>query len=205
MKIKFFSDTICGWCFIGYHRLLKALKKSKEKFQIIHIPFQLNPNLSSDGIVRDDYIMQKFGSVKNAKPMYDQMVLEALKENLILNLNAIKKTPNTVLSHILIDYSKRYNLQEKILYDIFFNYFGQGVDIGSIVNLIKIGAKHGINEKELEVEFNLHKNKKKIYQMDIIGREMGITGVPIFIFNNKVTLSGVQSMATITEAINEAK
>ena len=41
MKIKVFADTICGWCFIGHTRLLKAMKKFKNvKFEIEHIPFQ---------------------------------------------------------------------------------------------------------------------------------------------------------------------
>ena len=48
MKIKVFADTICGWCFIGHTQLLKAMKKFKNvKFEIEHIPFQLNPELRS--------------------------------------------------------------------------------------------------------------------------------------------------------------
>ena len=46
MKIKIFSDMICGWCFIGQTRLNKALKSFPEtKFEIEHVPFQLNPDM----------------------------------------------------------------------------------------------------------------------------------------------------------------
>ena len=54
MKIKIFSDTICGWCFIGQIKLNKALKDFPEiKFEIEHIPFQLNPNMPIVGIDRN--------------------------------------------------------------------------------------------------------------------------------------------------------
>ena len=67
MKIKVLADTICGWCFIGHTRLLKAMKKFKNvKFEIEHIPFQLNPGMSKDGINRDEYLISKFRGKENA-------------------------------------------------------------------------------------------------------------------------------------------
>jgi predicted DsbA family dithiol-disulfide isomerase len=46
MKIKVFADTICGWCYIGHARLNKALEEFKDiKFEIEHMPFQLNPDM----------------------------------------------------------------------------------------------------------------------------------------------------------------
>ena len=53
MKINVFADTICGWCFIGHANLNNALKKfSNIKFDIRHIPFQLNPDMPAEGISR---------------------------------------------------------------------------------------------------------------------------------------------------------
>ena len=50
MKIKVFADTICGWCFIGQTRLNKALKNFPEtKFEIEHVPFQLNTDMPKEG------------------------------------------------------------------------------------------------------------------------------------------------------------
>ena len=96
MKIKVFADTICGWCYIGHSRLNKALAEFKDiKFEIEHMPFQLNPDMPKNGIERSRYLEIKFGSKENAQPMYDRMVEEANKEGLNFNLDIIKKTPNT--------------------------------------------------------------------------------------------------------------
>ena len=82
MKIKVFADTICGWCYIGHVRLLKALKDFKNTpFTFEHIPFQLNPDMPKKGINRQDYLKYKFGSKEAAQPMYDNMTTEALKED----------------------------------------------------------------------------------------------------------------------------
>ena len=92
MKIKVFADTICGWCFIGQTRLNKALKAFPEtKFEIEHVPFQLNTDMPKEGIERNKYLEIKFGGKEFAQPMYDRMMEEANKENLNFNLDKIKK------------------------------------------------------------------------------------------------------------------
>ena len=70
MIIKVFADTICGWCFIGQTKLNRALKNFPQtKFEIEHIPFQLNPDMSKEGIERDKYLKMKFGGKEFAQPM----------------------------------------------------------------------------------------------------------------------------------------
>ena len=120
MKIKVFADTICGWCYIGHTRLLQALKNFKDKtFFFEYAPFQLNPDMPKKGIKRQDYLKYKFGSKEAAKPMYDSMVKEALKENLKFNLEEIKITPNTNFSHILIKLAFSKNIGHEVLSKIF--------------------------------------------------------------------------------------
>ena len=69
MKINVFADTICGWCFIGHRNLNAALRKFPEvKFDIKHIPFQLNPDMPTEGIARDKYLEIKFGGKDYAAP-----------------------------------------------------------------------------------------------------------------------------------------
>ena len=83
MKIKVFADTICGWCFIGHTRLNKALKAFPEtKFEIEHVPFQLNTDMPKEGIERDKYLEIKFGGKDYAAPMYDNMTFKAKESGL---------------------------------------------------------------------------------------------------------------------------
>ena len=95
MKIKVFADTICGWCYIGHSRLIKAIGTFENVvFDFEHAPFQLNPDMPKEGINRLDYLNHKFGSKELAQPMYDNMNTEAIKEDLKLDNNKIKETIN---------------------------------------------------------------------------------------------------------------
>tara|TARA_B100000780_G_scaffold270790_1_gene230995 strand:+ start:2274 stop:2891 length:618 start_codon:yes stop_codon:yes gene_type:complete len=205
MKIQIFIDTVCGWCFIGSQRLISSIQGLNKDFEIIYVPFQLNPDMPKQGMVRAEYVQKKFGSLENAKPMYDNMVLEAEKENLQFKLSSITKTPNTVASHILIDLARKEKVQKEVVYNIFSDYFEKGIDIGDENNLVKVGVKHGIDEDILKKELRSLENINKVNKMDAIGRKMGITGVPFYIFNEKILLSGAQRPEAILKAIEEAQ
>jgi predicted DsbA family dithiol-disulfide isomerase len=202
MNIKFFADTICGWCYIGHSRLLKALKNFKNtSFTFEHAPFQLNPDMPEKGIKREEYLKYKFGSKEAAKPMYDNMVQEALKENLEFNLEKIQITPNTNFSHILIKLAFSKNIGHEVLSKIFDAYFSKGKNIGDRNLLVEIGKSCNIDEKEVYEALTSEKAINEIKKSDTIARSMGINGVPFFEINNKTYISGAQSGTNLIEAI----
>ena len=202
MIIKVFADTICGWCFIGQTKLNKALKSFPEtKFEIEHIPFQLNPDMPIEGIDRNEYLQIKFGGREFAQPMYDRMTEEANKEGLNFNLNNIKKTPNTVFSHLLIKLAEQTNVHNKVKERIYHSYFIEGHNIGDKKILINIGKEFNI-EKEIINSFFSTDNIEKVNSFISIAKEKEINGVPFFEIGNDV-VSGAQSSANL-EAIIKA-
>ena len=202
MKIKVFADTICGWCYIGHSRLLKAVRTFENiVFDFEHAPFQLNPDMPKQGMSRSDYLKHKFGSKELAQPMYDNMNTEADKEDLKFKLDSIQITPNTKLSHILTKLAFKKKIGHKVLNDIYDAYFSKGIDIGNADELIKIGKSKNINEKEIIDVFFSDKEIDDINQNGTIARTMGINGVPFFEIDNKTYISGAQSTANLIEAI----
>jgi predicted DsbA family dithiol-disulfide isomerase len=202
MKIKVFADTICGWCYIGHSRLLKAVRTFENiVFDFEHAPFQLNPDMPKQGMSRSDYLKNKFGSKELAQPMYDNMSTEANKEDLKFKLDSIQVTPNTKLSHILTKLAFKKKIGHKVLNDIYDAYFSKGIDIGNADALIKIGKSKNINEKEIIDVFFSDKEIDDINQNGTIARTMGINGVPFFEIDNKTYISGAQSTANLSEAI----
>ena len=200
MKIKVFADTICGWCFIGQARLNNALKNFPEtKFEIEHVPFQLNPDMPKEGIERDKDLEIKFGGKKFAQPMYEQMTNEAKKEDLNFNLDEIKKTPNTVFSHLLIKLAEQSNMHNKIKEKIYQSYFIEGLNIGDKEILINIGKEFNINADVINGFFNL-KNIEEVNSYISVARKKKVNGVPFFEIG-KDFISGAQSSANLESAI----
>ena len=200
-----FSDTICGWCYIGKERLKQALREvGGNGIKVTNLPFQLNPDMPMEGMDRIQYIKKKFGSIENAKPMYDNMILQGQQENLEIKLDKIKKTPNTVKSHLLIDYAKLNKVENEVMDSIFKSYFFKAKDIGDENVLLEIGKKHDLDIKGLEKFITQKENLQKIDKLDTIAKQMGISGVPFYIFNEKISISGAETVENLTQAINKS-
>ena len=200
MKINVFADTICGWCFIGHTNLNEALKKfTNLKFDIHHTPFQLNPDMPTEGISRDKYLEIKFGGKDYAASMYENMKLKAKESGLHFNFEKIKKTPNTVLSHLLINLSKQFNLQNEIIEKVYKSYFIDGLDIGDVKILINIAKENNIPENVF-TNFINDKNTENINSKILIAKEKGINGVPFFEIG-KDFISGSQSSIQLENVI----
>jgi len=202
MKIKIFLDTICGWCYIGHKRLFNALAEFKDrKFEVEYAPFLLNPDMPLAGIKRSDYLVMKFGSKENAQPMYDRMTEQAKSENLNFKLNDIQITPSTILSHVLIDLSKGMREQNSIVENIFKTYFISADNIGDPANLIAIGVKNGLKKEIIKEAFESKKKRDEILEKNQLAYTMGITGVPLVMFNDQVAVQGAENKDSIIEKI----
>ena len=200
MKINVFADTICGWCFIGHSNLNNALKKFPNiKFDIHHVPFQLNPDMPTEGISREKYLEIKFGGKDFAAPMYENMRLKAKESGMNFNLEKIKKTPNTVLSHLLINLSEKFNLQNEIKEKIYQSYFIDGLDIGDINILIDIAKQNNISENAFK-DFINEKNIENVNSKILVAKEKDISGVPFFEIG-KDFISGAQSSIQLESVI----
>ena len=201
MKIKVYADTICGWCFIGQTNLEKALEDFKDKkIEVEHIPFQLNPDMPEDGMLRSDYLNIKFGGKEFAAPMYASMTQKAKEIGLSFNLEKINKTPNTVLSHLLILFAKENGKENDIKKDIYTSYFISGEDIGDREVLIKIVEKNNIS-KENFINY-ISKNSQIISSYQKTAKEKNISGVPFFEIENQY-VSGAQSSEYLRNFIKE--
>ena len=200
MRINVFADTICGWCFIGHRNLDETLKKFPNiKFDIRHTPFQLNPDMPTEGISREKYLEIKFGGKEHAAPMYENMKLKAKDSGMDFHLDKIIKTPNTVLSHLLIILSEQFNLQNEIKEKIYQSYFIDGLDIGDITILVNIAKESNIQENDFK-DFINDKNIKLVASKISIAREKNINGVPFYEIG-KDFISGAQSPKQLEEAI----
>ena len=204
MKIKIFLDTICGWCYIGHKRLFNALAEFKDKkFEVEYAPFLLNPDMPLAGIKRSDYLVMKFGSKENAQPMYDRMSEQATSEGLNFKLNDIQITPSTILSHILIDLTQGMKEQNSIVENIFKTYFINADNIGDPANLIAIGVKSGLKKEIIKEAFESKKKRDEILEKNQRAYKMGITGVPLVMFNNQVAVQGAENKDWIIEKIKK--
>tara|TARA_B100000579_G_scaffold338923_1_gene290253 strand:- start:509 stop:1156 length:648 start_codon:yes stop_codon:yes gene_type:complete len=200
------SDPICPWCYIGKARLDLALKEIQPEIslRVEWNPFELNPSLPKKGIDRADYLRIKFGSTSSAKKIYEQILINAEADELELNLEAIKKTPNTRDAHKLILSANSPKLQNLIVSKLFEAYFILGIDIGEANNLLDIAVKSGFQRSEAENILIDSELNSRVEALEEQASNLGIMGVPAFLYNGHYLFSGAQSAETIRLSIIKA-
>ena len=195
IKFEIFSDPICPWCFIAKTWFDRARETYPEQeFEVIWKPFQLNPKMPNSGMDRSVYLNQKFGGRQQAIEAYRPIVNTAMEQNIKINFESIKRTPNTLDAHRLIHWSQFEGIQDKMVSGLFRAYFQDGVDIGKKEPLIEISSASGLNEELTSRLLSSDQDKKLIADLDHNARKMGISGVPMFIIDETYAISGAQKV-----------
>lgn len=166
------------------------------------LPFQLNPDLPDEGITRQAYIEMKFGP--GAKRTYDRVAGVGREVGIAFDFDAIKVQPNTVNAHRLLAYGARNGREDETAEELFKAYFLEGAVITDLAVLADIGARAGLERAALESYLRSDKDRELVENADLQARRMGISGVPFFIFNRKVAVSGAHEPETLLDAMLES-
>jgi len=193
IKIDLVSDTVCPWCYIGKKRLDKAIEDYKgQEFEINWHAFQLNPNMPIEGINRELYLSTKFGGKERADNIYEQIKIAGSSSNISFNFNEMSIMPNSFYSHMLIELSKKQNLQNEIAESLFDAFFIKGKNIGNLSELTNIAISNNIEDFNEDLFKNRKDLRNIIQTSDENSRSKGVSGVPFFIINNNYAISGAQ-------------
>jgi predicted DsbA family dithiol-disulfide isomerase len=204
MHLDIFSDTICPWCYVGKRRLARALAaRPQPKLAVRWRAFQLNPGMPADGMIRERYIDAKFGSSERAKRIYEAVSAVGASEGISFNFEAIKRTPNTILSHRLLRKASKEGLQDELLEAMFQAYFVDGRDIGSARVLTEVGESVGLEKAGAYLASD--EGGEEVRAEDSLARRQGINGVPCFIFNYRFLLSGAQEPESFFQLFDLAR
>jgi predicted DsbA family dithiol-disulfide isomerase len=204
MHLDIFSDTICPWCYVGKRRLARALAaRPQPKMAVRWRAFQLNPGMPPEGMVRERYNDAKFGSSERAKRIYEAVTAVGASEGIEFNFQAIRRTPNTLLSHRLLRKAGRDGLQDPLLDAMFQAYFVDGRDIGNAHVLTEIGESVGLSNVADYLAGT--EDSEEVRAEDSLARRQGINGVPCFIFNYRFLLSGAQEPESFFQLFDLAR
>jgi predicted DsbA family dithiol-disulfide isomerase len=202
VSVEIYSDIVCPWCFIGKRRFEKALAQAgvKDRISVAWRPYELNPDMPTEGIDRREHRINKFGSLEHSQELDAKVAKAGQGEGITFNHDAIEKAPNTLNGHRLIKYAQEQGHQDEVVEALFKSYFCDGVDIGNVDALVKIGSQSGLDQAKLTEFLNSTSGIDEVKEEERKGLRMGVSGVPGFVFNGQLTFSGAQD-PTVTAAL----
>ena len=204
IKLDIISDPICSWCYIGKHNLDRALEaRPDHPFEIEWHPFQLNPDMPSEGMDRQAYLDGKFGGRTQADTVYGRIADAAKAVGLNLKLSQIPRTPNTIDAHRLIHWAGLEGRQTAAVSRLFKAFFEDLQDISQHDVLLDIAEGIGLDRAMTERLLASDGDVADIRARDAHARERGVTGVPTFLVANQHALPGAQPTELWAQVLDE--
>jgi predicted DsbA family dithiol-disulfide isomerase len=206
LTIDVTSDAICPWCYIGKRRMEKAITLAgREDVRVLWHPFQLYPDMPEAGMNRREYRTRKFGSWEKSLALDAQVTAAGHGEGIPFDFEIIERTPNTLDTHRLIWLAHKEGVQDAMVEAVFRAYFIEGRDISNLPTLLDVAAGAGLDRRRAETVLNGQDGLAEIRAAEEQARRTEIRGVPFFIINNSVALSGAMDSSAFLDAFNRAE
>lgn len=209
LTIDIISDVVCPWCYIGKRRIEGALvlyarqHPDRAQPEVRWHPFQLNPDMAPEGMSRAEYVQRKFG--ERAGTVYDRVKAVGASLSIPFQFDAIARQPNTRAAHSLIALAEPGAQQEAMVQTLFDAYFLEGQDLTQASVLLALAARAGLDTAQAQAALEDETAISQITQADAQARAMGVQGVPFFIFNGRVGVSGAHESQDLLRAMESAE
>ena len=207
ISIDVVSDVVCPWCYVGKRRLEAALRDWAVQHPDIEPvvywhTFMLNPDMPPEGVDRQAYLDQKFGG--RAHEVYDRVKAAGHEVGLNFAFERISRQPNTVVAHSLVAASAPGEAQARMVEALFEAYFVAGRDLTEASELMDVAESAGMDRAQAEAHLQNAALHSQTIESDQAAREMGVTGVPFFIFNRRVGISGAHEPEVLLRAMAQS-
>jgi len=167
------------------------------------LPFQLNPDLPESGIPRLEYIQRKFGGGGHGR--YQRVADVGKTVGLELQFEKIEVQPNTVKAHRLLHHAGELGKQDAMAEALFRAYFIEGANLTDDATLAGYAAQAGLDREEISIYLASGEDAEVIRNADVEARNAGISGVPFFIFNRRIGVSGAQDPEVLLQGMEQAR
>jgi predicted DsbA family dithiol-disulfide isomerase len=212
LNIDVVSDFVCPWCFVGKRNLVSALRLFGERNPGVTtatrwLPFFLNPDTPPEGEPYRPFLEKKFGGKAEVDTLQETLRQRGRESGIHFAFEKIELRPNTLDAHRLI-YRAQHpasGVDASLLSERLFSaHFCEGKDIGATEVLVRLAVNAGDREDAARRFIESSEGTREVLDMAGQIQQLGIGGVPFFIFNRAVAMSGAQRDAVLVEAMEKA-
>lgn len=207
MTVEIWSDIACPFCYLGKKKFERSLEKfeNKEQIEVIWKSFQLNPGQKTDPTISlTEYLARE----KNWDPAMAEQTYERISEsgkNYGITYNFNKAVPaNTLKAHILLHLAKKDGKQSEVKESLFEAYFAKGKNVDDPAVLTEIADELGLNRDGFDNIFGSEEFVNEVRHDIYEAQQLGITGVPFFVYNSKYGISGAQDDRLFADTLKKS-
>lgn len=208
MKVDIWSDIMCPFCYIGKRHFESALLQfaDSNNIELEWHSFQLDPNLPKPAskLSAYQYLAERKGmSLEESVAMHQNVIQMAKEAGLTYNYDKAV-VANSFDAHRLIQFAKKHNLGDAVEERFFKAYFMEGKDMSDPTTLIALGREIGLDENEVTDVVNSTKYTDEVNADIQEAQQIGVTGVPFFVFDRKYAVSGAQPSTSFLNVLQKS-
>lgn len=202
LVIEIVFDFVCPWCYLGIKRLMRVRARRPDRAMTLSWrPFLLNPDMPRGGMSRSDYLVRKFGGEERARRLYAAITTLGAAEGIFFNFGAIRRTSSSVDAHRLVCQAATPAQADALVMSILEAHFEAGLDIGAEDVLVSLATQVGM-EPDFVRQFLTHtEGVERVRTESLRAHRLGINGVPCFILDGEVAISGAQETEVLERLI----
>lgn len=205
IQVEVWSDIVCPWCYIGKRRLETALSRFDGEVTVEWRSFQLDPStpVGDPRTVGESLAARKGLSAAQVKGMFAHVTQIAADEGLAYDFDRAR-TANTFDAHRLLHFAKPHGLQAALQERLMHAYFTEGADIGDQAVLAGLAGAVGLDEVAAKQALAEGSHEADVHEDIATARAYGISGVPFFVFNQRIGVSGAQPAEVFDQALRQS-
>jgi len=204
LRIDIVSDVVCPWCVVGYKQLAKALKQTNTNYEIYWHPFELNPNMPSEGQNMREHIIEKYGSTPEQSDESRARITEAGADvGFDFNFTDELRMHNTFNLHQLLHWAETQGHRHELKQALFSAHFTDGRNLSDNEVLADIAAETGLDRTEALAVLADQRFAKEVREIEQHWQRQGVQGVPAIVFNERHLVSGAQGVENFTSILKQ--
>ncbi len=206
MRVDIWSDVVCPFCYIGKKRLEAAAEQAGLALEVHWHSYEIDPEAPvRQEVSNSERLAQKYGrTVADVEEMQRNIATMAAEEGIQFNWENAN-SGNTFNAHRLIHLAQSKGLGSEAQEAFFYSYMTQGLAIGERETLEDVAARIGLNPVEVEDVLNSEEYSDFVkFDEDVARDQLKVTGVPFFIFDQRIALAGAQPREVFLQVFEKA-
>lgn len=206
MKVEIWSDVACPWCYLGESRFTQALQRFEhaDRVEVVHRSFELQPGIGADATMPVLEMFQKKYGVDPAQARAQEGRLAAIAAQDGLDYSLDRLTGSTRLAHQLIHFAAEQGSEDRLVPQLFHDYFSAEGDPFTVDGLIDTARRAGLDPDGAREALEDGRYDRAVRDDESRARSLGVNGVPFFLIDEAYALSGGQSVDTFLGALRQA-
>jgi len=209
LQLDIWSDIACPWCYVGKRRLEAALARfpHRDAVDVTWRSFELDPaapKTTPAGEKLAGRLAKKYGvPLAQAEGMMAKMTATAQADGLDLHFEKARSS-NTFDAHRLVHFAAAHGKQGEMKERLFRAYMTEGEPLGERETLVRLAGEVGLDAAAVRAMLETNAHGAEVRSDEEAARELGISGVPFFVFARRFGVSGAQSADVLLEVLEKS-